>query len=92
VREGTSSRYPGLRKTCPYIIIRIYVIHQRKHFVLMLLRPTVLFNVASLVSLHDCVGNESSRDLLATEPPAIETIDGTLSTVDAVELNIDLSL
>ena len=46
----------------------------------------------SLVSLHDGVRNEPSRDLLAAEPAAIQTVNGLLRRLDRLKLDIDFAL
>lgn len=51
-----------------------------------------MFLRALLVSLHDRIRDEGSRDLLATEPTPVEPIDGALRGIDGIELHINFTL
>jgi hypothetical protein len=51
-----------------------------------------MFLRALLVSLHDRIRDEGSRDLLATKPTPVEPIDGTLRGIDGIELHINFTL
>lgn len=44
------------------------------------------------MGLHDGVRDDDSGDLLATKPPAVESLDSSFSGVNGFELHIDLSL
>ena len=45
-----------------------------------------------LMRLHDCVGDEGSRDLVSSKPTTVETLHCVLSGIDGVKLDVDLSL
>lgn len=44
------------------------------------------------MGLHDGVGHEGGRDGHASEPTAVEAIDGLARVVDVVEFDVDVTL